>query len=201
MALMPIFIFFGVYKYQDIYWATAAGIIAYGIQILYLKKTGALTKMEIITFWMFLVFGGLTIIFRNEAFLQWKLTILSIAFGVALLVAKKYFKKNLIKSVVDTLIDSANKQAEAESKKTNKEAKPITFSLSDKSYNYINNVWAYSFLIKGVVNYYVAEYYSLDDWVNYKTFGIAFITLFVLGMTISCILKEKRESKIIQNEK
>ena len=74
---IPLVIFFFLYKSYDIYVATGALIVATAIQVtvtyfLYKK----LEKMQIITFAMVAIFGGMTLFFHDDNFIKWKVTII-----------------------------------------------------------------------------------------------------------------------------
>jgi intracellular septation protein len=181
IQLLPLLLFFAAYKFFGIFWATGIGIVAYGIQILYMRYKGTATKLEYITFWMFFFFGGLTIIFQSEAFLQWKITILSVGMGLAIYVSFYGYKKNLLQLLFDTILASANKKAKNEKEK-------VLIVATEKEYKLLNHLWAVSFLLKGVANYYIATYYSLDNWVNYKTFAIPIFTLLTIGFTVGVFM-------------
>ena len=50
-------------------------------------------------------------------------------------------------------------------------------SLPDKIWFRLNYAWSLFFILMGILNLYVAYYYSTDAWVNFKLFGGAGITL------------------------
>ena len=59
---LPLVVFFIVYKFVDIYWATGALIILGAAQIIYyLYKKEPIPKRTLIFFVLIAVFGGLTI--------------------------------------------------------------------------------------------------------------------------------------------
>jgi intracellular septation protein len=84
--LFPIVLFFAAYKLGDIYWATGIAILATIGQIAWLRLRSK--KIET-THWLSLgvivVFGGMTLLFRDETFIKWKPTVLYAAFALALL--------------------------------------------------------------------------------------------------------------------
>ncbi len=71
LDFLPLVIFFAVYKFYDIYVASGALIAATALQLvvtylLYRK----LEKMHLITFAMVAVFGTLTLVFHDDAFIN-----------------------------------------------------------------------------------------------------------------------------------
>ncbi len=87
LDFIPLIIFFVLYKMQDIYVATGALIIATAVQVAvtyWLYKT--VEKMQLITFAMVAVFGGMTLFFHDDNFIKWKVTIVYALFAIALAV-------------------------------------------------------------------------------------------------------------------
>ncbi len=94
---IPLIVFFILYKTHDIYVATGALIAATAVQvaltwILYKK----IEKMQLITFVMVAVFGGLTLFLHDDNFIKWKVTIIYTLFAGGLAVSQ-YLGKPLIK--------------------------------------------------------------------------------------------------------
>jgi intracellular septation protein len=187
---MPIAIFFIVFKTTDIYWATGAGIIAYSIQVYISYKQGKATKTEYVTLAMFVFFGSLTIIFQSEAFIQWKFTIISFLFGILLVGSKLFFNTNLMQKFFESVTETASKDADDKDK--------IELNVSDKGYLIINNIWAFSFFFKGIANYYIFTNYTLDEWVNFKTFALPIFTIVLMAISGIIIYKYNniQENKI-----
>ena len=97
---IPLVVFFILYKTHDIYVATGALIIATAIQVavtwmLYKK----VEKMQLVTFVMVAVFGGLTIFLHDDNFIKWKVTIVYGIFAAGLAISQ-YMGKPLIKGML-----------------------------------------------------------------------------------------------------
>ena len=97
---IPLIVFFALYKMYDIYVATGALIVATAIQIvltfaLYKK----VEKMQLITFAMVAIFGGMTIFLHDENFIKWKVTIVYMIFAIGLAVSHA-MGKSAIKGTV-----------------------------------------------------------------------------------------------------
>lgn len=167
LEYLPLIIFFVIYKFQDVYWATAALIIASALQIIYhVIKKEPVPKRNLIFFGLIVVFGGLTIFLQNDAFLKWKVTIINGVFALALLVSQYGFKKNLIKQFLGE-----------------------SLTLPDNIWSKLNLSWAGFFLFCGLLNIYIAYSYPLDTWVNFKVFGLTGLTFVFAIVSIMSLYK------------
>ena len=98
---IPLLVFFVVYKFVDIYYATGALMIATVLQIAVTWFTlRKLEKTHLITLAMVLVFGGFTLFFHNDAFIKWKVTAINLLFAVALVLSQYVWHKPLIKQLL-----------------------------------------------------------------------------------------------------
>lgn len=154
LDFIPLIIFFVLYKTNDIFVATGALIIATAVQVavtwfLYKK----VEKMQLVTFAMVTVFGGLTLFLHDENFIKWKVTIIYAIFSIGLAVSQ-IMGKPLIKSMLGKEI-----------------------ILPDTVWTRINMAWTGFFAVCAVVNIYVAFSLPLDVWVNFKVFGLLALTL------------------------
>ena len=76
---IPIAIFAGVYFYtRDIFISTAVLMAGMLLQVIFeFATTKSVSKRTLFIFAMVVVLGGLTLAFRNEAFIQWKPTLVN----------------------------------------------------------------------------------------------------------------------------
>ncbi|MGL5790561.1 septation protein A [Plesiomonas shigelloides] len=155
LDFIPLIVFFAVYKLYDIYAATGALIVATAVQIILtwflLRKV---EKMQLITFGLVTVFGGLTMVLHDPVFIKWKVTAVYALFAVALLISQWMTKTTLVQRMF---------------------GKEIT--LPDTIWKKLNLAWALFFTTCGLVNIYVAFYLPLSVWVNFKVFGLLLLTL------------------------
>ncbi|MGF1679835.1 septation protein A [Photobacterium minamisatsumaniensis] len=154
IEFIPLVLFFILYKTHDIYVATGALIVATAVQValtwfLYKK----VEKMQVITFLMVAVFGGLTIFLHDENFIKWKVTIVYAIFAFGLIISQ-LIGKPLIRGML---------------------GKEIT--LPEFAWRRINTAWALFFIVCAIVNVYIAFRLPLDVWVNFKVFGLLALTL------------------------
>lgn len=152
---LPLLAFFIGYKMHDIYVATGALIIATIIQVVgahFIWKK--VEKVHVITLVMVLFFGTLTLLFRDDAFIKWKVTAIYGAMALALVIGQLIFKKALLKSLLGGEL-----------------------SLPEKIYFQLGYAWALFFAGCGALNVYVAFHLSQETWVNFKVFGLTAMTL------------------------
>lgn len=158
--LFPVLLFFAAYKLADIYVATGVAIVATLGQIAWSWfRHRKVEQMLWVSFGIIAVFGGATLLLRDETFIKWKPTVLYWLFAATLLIAAYLFRKNLIRAMMEKQI-----------------------SLPDPVWSTVNLSWAAFFAVMGVLNIYVAYTYSTDIWVDFKLFGGTGLMLaFVLG--------------------
>ncbi|CAM2953802.1 septation protein A [Vibrio rarus] len=173
---VPLIIFFILYKMYDIYMATGALVVATSIQLiltfLILKKV---EKVQVITFIVVTIFGGLTLLLHDENFIKWKVTIIYSLFALGLtmtqLTGKPFIKGMLHKEI----------------------------SLPDSQWKIINWAWTLFFTCCALLNIYVAFRLPLDVWVDFKVFGLLAATLvFTLLTGLYIYICTQKESKKIE---
>jgi len=160
--LFPVILFFAAFKLTDIYVATAVAIGATFLQIgLLALMRRKIDTMLWVSLGIIVVFGGATLVLRDETFIKWKPTVLYWMFGVALAGAR-LLGKNLIRSMLGAQMQ-----------------------LPDKVWRHLNWSWVAFFAFMGVANLLVAFNFSTDQWVNFKLFGATgLMLLFVIGQAL-----------------
>ena len=159
---IPLLVFFAVYKFYDIYTATAALMVVTVLQIAITWFTlRKLEKMHLITLAMVLVFGGFTLFFHDDAFIKWKVTVINLLFSAALLVSQLVFKKPLIKQMLGK-----------------------EMQLPDAIWSRVNLAWAGFFAVAAATNTYIAFHLPQEVWVNFKVFGLLGMTLLFTVATV-----------------
>ena len=148
--LFPLLLFFGAYKFADLYVATGVAMAASVLQIVWLvARRKKIEPMHWINLTIIVVFGGATLFLHNELFIKWKPTVLYWLFAVVLLGGQLVAKKNLMRSMLGAQIQ-----------------------LPDAIWNRLNTAWALFFAAVGCVNLYVAYNWPTETWVTFKVFGI-----------------------------
>jgi intracellular septation protein len=166
--LIPVVAFVAVYfTTGDIFISTGVLMVGLAIQLAYEylvhKQVDKKTK---VVFWIAMVFGAATLLFRNEVFIQWKPTVVNWIFAGALIAGHFFGEKNLIEKFLGSQLD-----------------------LPAKVWRNLNMGWALGFFVAGVLNLVVAFYFSLDVWVTYKLVGGALITTAYVIATIVYLIK------------
>lgn len=183
--LFPIVLFFGVFKWAGshadaaaqwasqylgagitpesapILLATATAILASIAQLIYLLvRRRKVEPMFWISLAVIVVFGGLTLYFREGAFIKWKPTILYWIFAGILLYGN-FTGKNFMKPLL----------AKAE------------LTMAERHWWMLQKLWIGFFVVLGALNLLVAYTFSLETWVNFKLFGLMGLTLvFTIGV-------------------
>jgi intracellular septation protein len=168
--LLPVIIFFVVYKYTDIFYATFSAIIVsiFLAIITYLIKK-KIEKMVLINTLLITILGGLTILLKDNTFIMWKPTAIYWLFALVLIVSQLLFKKNLMKQML---------------------GKQVT--LQDHAWNHISmNVIIFMIGI-GILNLYVAFNFDENTWVNFKLFGITFL-LFIFMIYLAIYISKENK--------
>ena len=170
--LFPIILFFVAFKVFDIYVATGVAIGATFAQIGWVWfRHRKVENMLWVSLAVIVVFGGATLLLRDETFIKWKPTVLYWLFALVLVVADVFFKRNLMRAVME---------------------KSIT--LPDPVWTRINVSWAGFFAVMGALNLLVAFNFPTDTWVNFKLFGgmgLMLVFVIVQGLMLSKYVDQK----------
>ncbi len=198
---LPIILFFVFYKYQGLYAAIYAMIIASLLQVTWTKlyhKT--YEKNQVISLIAIIIFGGLTIWLRNPSFVMWKVSVINLIFAAILFGSMFIGKKTILERVL-------SKQAD----------------LTKDIWQKITLLCGISFVIIAIINAYFSiiaiglrdKLIALDEkwqntdlqsancvtdlcfkaqeaeaaWVNFKLFGSLGITLVILIIIVVIISK------------
>ena len=171
LDFLPLVLFVGAYKYQDIYLGTAVLMAATTVQMAIIYAMDRkLQTMQKITLLLVLGFGALTLSLHDERFIKWKPTVLYAAIAVALAIAVWVMKKNFLKMLLGSQLE-----------------------LPDRIWHRLNLAWIVYSLFMAAINAYVAAYFSTEAWVNFKLWGYAFPLVFLIGqgLYISPYLKSE----------
>jgi len=161
--LFPVLLFFAAFKFADIYVATAVAIGATFLQIgLLALLRRRIEPMLWVSLAIIVVFGGATLVLRDETFIKWKPTVLYWLFGAVLAGSALLLRKNLIRSMLAAQVE-----------------------LPEPIWARLNWSWVAFFAFMGVANLLVAFNCSTDQWVNFKLFGgTGLMILFVIGQAV-----------------
>ncbi len=175
--LFPVILFFIAFKVFDIYIATGVVIVATMAQIAWVwHRHRKVDTMLWVSLGLVVVFGGATLLLRDETFIKWKPTVLYWLFAVTLFASAQFFGKNLIRAMLEAQMQVPE---------------PLWVRL--------NLAWVGFFAVMGVLNLWVAFNFSTDTWVSFKLFGsmglmIVFIVL--QGLALAKYIPEEKEEAV-----
>ena len=172
LDLAPLAVFFGAWVLGGLYAATAALIVACGIQCVALKLVyGKVDRVNLVVFGFTFALGGLTLVLQNDAFIKVKPTFVYAVFAVALLVADFGFRKNLIRLMMEKFFSS----------------------VSDSAWRKVSCGWAGFFLCVSLFNFWAAFSLSEAAWVKIKTFGYPAATfVFAVAQVVFISVKDSK---------
>lgn len=184
--LFPVILFFASFKYAEknpelaadwigqitgavtpaqapILLATVVVIVATLGQIAWVAlRHGKVDKMLWVSLVLVVGFGSMTLIFRDEAFIKWKPSVLYWVMAGGLLLSNSLFGKNGIRAMLGDKIE-----------------------LPEFAWQRLNLAWIAFFTGMGGLNLFVAYTYSTDTWVNFKLFGgMGLMLLFVIAQAL-----------------
>jgi intracellular septation protein len=154
LELSPLVVFFLAFKLFDIYWATAALMLAcFLVMIVHRWRTGSFKTIHVITVAVLVVLGTATLLLHDKRFIQWKPTVLlgltAVAFLGSAAIGKQPLARRMLEGVFNEPLD-----------------------VSRTAWLVINFMWAAWFALLAAANIYVARNFAESVWVNFKVFGI-----------------------------
>ena len=162
------------YTFDGIFSATAVLMAATVLQVV---ATYAITReLEKRLLWLLLavvVFGGATLLFRNQKFIQWKPTIFNWALALGFGASQFIGDKNLMERTLGSQIHLP---------------KPV--------WTRLNLLWVSNFVIVGGLNLVVAYGFSEATWVSYKLYSAIGFTLVLTILTAIMISPHLKEEQI-----
>ena len=166
LEIIPIFLFFALSKYFDIFVATGALVITSCINLVFgYLYTKTFHAISVITAALAIIFGSLTIILDNESFIKIKVSIINIIFALILL-SGYFFKKNFLKITFQSQIN-----------------------LEDAGWKKLTMYWIIFFIALATLNEFIWRHFSTNAWINFKVFGIFGITFLFLLIQYPLIKK------------
>lgn len=144
-----------------IYFATLVIIFATLIQnIAHWLTYKKLEKMHLISLGILIIFGSMTLGFKDPLFIKWKVSIFNWVFAAVILGSHFIGEKPLIERMMSHAIQAPK-----------------------LIWKRINTSWGVFFAFVGLVNLYVAYTYSEETWVDFKLFGM-------LGLTVAFMIAQ-----------
>ena len=137
-------------------------LIALVVSYLHLKKV---STPLLITSFLVLIFGGLTIFFKDPTFIKLKPTIVYLLFSSFLFLGLK-LKKNFLKIYLSSLI-----------------------KLNNLGWDILTKRWSLFFFTMAILNEIIWRNFSTDFWVSFKVFGFLPLTI-IFMMLQNGLMKE-----------
>ncbi|TXH89568.1 MAG: septation protein A [Rhodoferax sp.] len=158
----PILLFFGAYKFYDIYAATGVLMVAtLGQMALIYAMDRKLQAMHKITLVMVLGFGALTLGLHDDRFIKWKPTVLYLAMALGLAWALWGMRKNVLQTLLGSQLD-----------------------LPAAVWQRLNVAWVLYCSFMAALNAFVVLNYSTEAWVNFKLWGYLLPLGFIIGQGV-----------------
>lgn len=155
LEYLPLALFFLFYLMGDIFLATGVLMLGTVLQITALKfMKEIITPRHWIILWVVLVFGTITLLLHDEWFIKLKVSVIYVAIAAFLLGGLWWKKRSPLQAFLGEEIN-----------------------LPDFAWRRLTYVWVGFAIAVALVNLYIAQYWSLDAWVNFKVFGIIGATL------------------------
>jgi len=165
LNFIPLIFFFIFLTVYDIFAGVKALMITATLVFLIIwvvyKK---IEKMELFSYLMIMFFGVLTLYLHNEDFIKWKVTLINFLFAIVLLVSQIFFKKNLIQKLLGKELQ-----------------------LNIQAWNKLNFLWAFFFIVCGIISLYVTYNMSTKFFGIFKVFilpGASLLLTLISGIYI-----------------
>jgi len=139
-------------KSSGIYFATLVLMVTYSIQCFIFFCFKQAKKIHYITLGIILVAGFSTLYFKNPLFIKIKPSIVYWGFALFFIANQLIKKENIIKKLLQDQI-----------------------ILDEKRWKILSNSWIIFFIVCGLLNLYVANFFSEEKWVEFKFYILGII--------------------------
>ncbi|MCC7253537.1 septation protein A [Hyphomicrobium sp.] len=154
VELGPLVVFFLTNARAGIFWGTGLFIAATLVSLVASRILfGRIPVMPLVSAFVVVVFGGLTLLLQDELFIKLKPTIVNSIFA-AILFGGLYFGKSLLSYLFGDV-----------------------FSLTDEGWRKLTFRWACFFVFLALLNELAWRLLTTDQWVTFKVFAIMPITM------------------------
>lgn len=165
--LFPVIVFFVAYQQRDMYYATAAVMVACAIQTFgYRLFAKEFDRNHILALALVVPFGALTLIFRDPTFIKWNGTVELWLLAVGLIGSQYIGDQPLIQRMLGAGLE-----------------------LPEPMWRKLNLIWATFFFASGSANLYVAYNFSEETWVNFRMFGMTGLSVAFVAANLIWIMR------------
>ena len=159
-------------KSSGIYFATFILMISYSIQFLILFYTKSVKKIHYITLFIILIAGFSTLYFKNPFFIKIKPSIVYWGFALFFIVNHVMKRESIIKKLLQEQV-----------------------TLSKKNWDILSYSWIVFFIGCGILNLYVANFFTEEKWVEFKFYVLGMILPITFIMLNGIFIGVKTKSK------
>ena len=165
LNFIPLIVFFIFLTIYDIFAGVQALMVSATISFLIiLVMYKKIDKVELISYMMIMIFGGITLYTQDKNIIKWKVTIINFLFAAALAISQFAFQKNLLQKML---------------------GKEIQLDIT--VWNKLNVIWIIFFMACGTFSL-IATYYAADKffWI-FKVFilpGASLVMSLISGIYI-----------------
>ena len=159
-------------KSSGIYFATFILMISYSIQFLILFYTKSVKKIHYITLFIILIAGFSTLYFKNPFFIKIKPSIVYWGFALFFIVNHVMKRESIIKKLLQEQV-----------------------TLSKKNWDILSYAWIIFFIGCGILNLYVANFFTEEKWVEFKFYVLGMILPITFIMLNGIFIGVKTKSK------
>lgn len=154
VELGPLVVFFFVNARAGIFWGTGCFIAATLVSLVASRVLfGRIPVMPLVSAFVVVIFGGLTLWLQDELFIKLKPTIVNSIFAV-ILFGGLFFRKSLLSYLFGDV-----------------------FALDEEGWRKLTFRWACFFVFLALLNELAWRWLTTDQWVTFKVFGIMPITM------------------------
>jgi intracellular septation protein len=150
----PLLVFFGAYWKFGFIWATGALVAATVVSLVVVYAAERkIPKVQLATALLVVVFGGLTVYFKDPAFIKMKVSIINLIFA-AVLLGGLWFGRLFIRDILGQSV-----------------------SMPESAWRTLTFRWAAFFAVMAGLNLVIWQAFSESTWLTFKVFGLMGLTL------------------------
>jgi len=162
---LPVIAFFGVWILtgRDIYYATGALMAAAAVQVIFFKLMSWPIPGKIwLVFWASMIFGTMTLVFRNPLFIQWRPSVVNWVLALTLVGSRFIGTGDYVQRAFRKVL-----------------------RLPPRAWRALTWGWAGTLALSGAINLWVAYTFSESVWVYYKFVSGFVVSILLVGGSVA----------------